>query len=302
MTLTRRTCLTAAVSSLCSRAQPAPPRDRILCQTYIWILTAQLKGQDLPAVLPEVAAATAQAGFQQVELMSAFLRPESIPATMRVLRDSALTPTVIYHSAPVYDRSAHPAALAEIDRLARTGRDYGMQAFDFSLGAKPGKAPVTDDEIAAEVAFLQQAGECFQALSVPWMLHHHEEEMQRGALHWRALLRQTAADRLSLCLDIDWILVARQDPAAMIGLAGSRLRSIHFRCRRAGVWLESLSGGDFDLALLVAPLNRIRYRGYLGVELAYDSSTNMTRSLTANLAESRQLLERLFLRPSKPSP
>jgi inosose dehydratase len=123
------------------------------------------------------------------------------------------------------------------------------------------------------------------------ILHHHWPEMAEGAREWRHLLRNT---ELPLCMDIDWVRRGGEDPLALLAEAGGRVRSLHLRNSRQGVWSEDLSDGDVDYRKVADYLKKHSYSGYLVVELAYQRETPITESVEEDLRRSREYVRDVF--------
>jgi sugar phosphate isomerase/epimerase len=76
--------------------------------------------------------------------------------------------------------------------------------------------------------------------------------------------------------------------------AGTRIGDIHLRNSANGIWLEEVAAGDVDYAAVASELKKLRYKGWLTVELAWDPTTARTRPLVEDLKRSREYAERVF--------
>jgi len=100
---------------------------------------------------------------------------------------------------------------------------------------------------------------------------------------------------VSYCLDMDWVWNGGEDPFALLDECSDRLRMVHVRTQRKKVWTEALEdGGDIDWHKVAAHLKKIRFDGYLVVELAQRPNTTVTRSTEENIRLSRIWAEKVF--------
>ena len=76
--------------------------------------------------------------------------------------------------------------------------------------------------------------------------------------------------------------------------AGTRIGDVHLRNSTDKIWMEEVADGDVDYKAVAAELKKLKYKGWLTVELAWDPQTPHTRSLGENLKRSREYTERIF--------
>ena len=118
--------------------------------------------------------------------------------------------------------------------------------------------------------------------------------MAEHSREWRYFVANTTAKNVGLCLDTHWVYRGGDDVMQILREAGPRLGDMHLRNSRGGVWLEDFADGDIDYSAVAAELKKLKYRGWLSVELAWDSTTQITRDLGENLRRSREYTERVF--------
>jgi inosose dehydratase len=125
-------------------------------------------------------------------------------------------------------------------------------------------------------------------------VHAHDKEMRSGAREWYYNLRHTDPAKVGICLDLHWVYRGGQDPLALLRAAGGRIRDVHLRNSREGVWQEDLGPGDVDYKAIAAALRDAKFSGTYTVELAYEPRTVRTRSIEADLHRSRTFVRRTF--------
>ena len=94
--------------------------------------------------------------------------------------------------------------------------------------------------------------------------------MKENAREWRHELAHTDPKLVKFCLDVDWVKRGGQDPMTLLRERAPRLRSLHLRSMRQGVWMEEFAAGDVDYRQVAAYLREIGFQGWLVVELAYE--------------------------------
>jgi sugar phosphate isomerase/epimerase len=107
-------------------------------------------------------------------------------------------------------------------------------------------------------------------------------------------MKHTTPNRVYCCVDVEWAYRGGQDEMTFIRAAAERLLVLHLRNSKQGVWMEDFGPGDIDYEQIANYLHAIRFNGYLVVELAYEKSTQVTRSLTEDLSQSRLYTEKVF--------
>ena len=101
----------------------------------------------------------------------------------------------------------------------------------------------TDEELAIQARSLDLLGAALASSGVTLAVHAHDKEMRSGAREWHHILRHTDPAKVGICLDLHWVLRGRQNPLALLSVARGRVRDLHLRNSRAGVWLQDLGPG-----------------------------------------------------------
>jgi inosose dehydratase len=159
---------------------------------------------------------------------------------------------------------------------------------------KPHGERKTDAELGLQARNLNRLGAELHKQGVHLMVHHHTPELVDNAREWRFQLQHTDPQLVSCCVDVDWAVRGGQEPLAFLREVGKRLASLHLRNDQQGVWMEEFGAGDIVYSKITDYLKEIGFSGYLVVELAYEKSTKITRSLEEDLRLSRLYAEKVF--------
>jgi sugar phosphate isomerase/epimerase len=284
----------------------AQPRNRmynpeLAVHTSLWLEEAGLRHQPLANILDEAFRSMRRAGYQRLELNSAFLGAGLRERTLPLLRDNRLQPSVLYTSGPLYAPPAAEETRNQVLQTAQLLAGDDLRFVNFNLAARPDGQPTTSAELEIQAYQLNRLGQELAQHRLELMFHHTQLEMQQDAREWRYLLAHTEPARVSCCLDVDWVTRAGLNPLSLIDTAGPRLRSLHLRNPRKGVNQELLADGDIDMARIARLLRQMRYDGFLVVELLYDADMKRQRGVTEDLSRSRWYMQEIFgSRPGNP--
>ncbi len=282
--LTRRELLAAGAALAVPKYSPT-----VAAQFYVWTQQFQKEKKTLAEGVPEALAAIKRAGYGQVELMSSVFESRVREITMAALRKEAIEVPIVYDGGPMHEPAAAEATIAKTLELAGAAASAGARIIDFNPSPKQERK--TLDELKTEARFVRRLAGELHARGSRLILHHHNPEMADGAREWRFLLNETD---VPLCLDLHWVYRGGQDPMALLREAAKRVASLHLRNSRQGVWTEDLGDGDIDYRGVAAHIGKAGFSGYLVVELAYEKSTAITRTLEESLRRSRMYVEQVF--------
>jgi inosose dehydratase len=286
--------LFTALSAAALLGAAAPPKPRVVAQMYVWVQHYGERGGQLEDHLDEAFGATSRAGFTAVQgWLKWFATPAIASATATALASHHLSMPAGYVDGPMHDSRAG----GTIDRIvdwAGRARQHGVDTVIMNPDARSDGAEKTGEELATQARSLNQLGARLQALGMSLAVHAHDKEMRSGAREWYSNLRTTDAARVGICLDVHWVYRGGQDPMEMLRAAGPRIRDLHLRNSREGIWLEELAGGDIDYAAVARTLRDSKYAGTYTVELAYERGTTKSRSVEEDLRRSRDFVRRTF--------
>ena len=272
----------------------AQPEGRLLAAGYIWQQWAGTNKKKLGDAVDEIFPATARAGYRHMELPSAYFAPDIREHTIEVIRKSGIDVPVLYHGGMLHERAGAEKTISDALELAEVIKPLGVKAVNTNANPKPGRAPKTDDELAAQASALNLFGEKLKDRGLRFFLHSHDPEMAQNAREWRYMLTHTDPKLVSLCADVHWLFRGGQDPYALLEEAGKRVASLHLRNSANKVWSESFGDGDIDYRRVAAILRKSGIKPYLAVELAYEKDTRPSHNLEDDLRESRAYTEKVF--------
>ncbi len=287
MRVGRREFLFGGLAALAAGAY-AP---QITAQVFIWTQEMRKQKRTLADGLADIFAGMAQAGFNNVELMSIFFTPELRERTIALIRQHGFGVPIVYHGGPMHTPEGAEKTIGEALALAEVVRPAGTKTLNVNPAPKANKERKTDQELEAQAEAVNRLAKELRGKGMELILHHHDPEMMENAREWRHLLKSTSA---GLCLDLMWVARGGQDPLAILGEAGRRVASLHVRNMRDGVCTEALGDGEIDYRRVAAHLKKIGYDGWVVVELFHEPGTAVTRPLVENLRLSREYAERVF--------
>jgi len=289
---TRREMLAIVSAPLATRQ--AGYRPVLAVQFYIWTQHFQSRKISLAEGVEEAFAATRRAGYKQVELMAAFFTPDLREKTIKALRQHSLELPVVYNGGPMHEAAGAEKSIVATVELAEVVKAAGASVIDFNPNPKPKRERKSDEELATQARYVNQLGAELQRRGMRLILHHHDPEMADNAREWRHLVAKTDPRLVSFCVDVHWVYRGGQDPLTLLREAGSRLVELHLRNSKQGAWTEAFEKGDIDYSKVADYLRRTRFAGFLVVELAYEKSSAVTRSLEEDLRLSRVFAEKVF--------
>ena len=291
---TRRVFLIAICVLACVRPAGGAARSRVAAQMYVWMQHYEERGQRLDDHLHEAFAATARAGFTEVQgWLSWFATPERASVTGAALTANRVKMAAAYAGGPLHDGRASATIDQIVERSARAGA-HGVLSIVMNPDVRADGAEKTDEELAIQARNLDRLGARLASSGVALAVHAHDKEMRSGAREWHHILRHTNPAIVGICLDLNWALRGGQDPLALLRASRGRIVDLHLRNSRDGVWLQELGPGDLDYSRVAGILRDESYAGTVTVELAYEPRTTRTRSVEENLRRSRRFVRSIF--------
>ncbi len=275
-------------------ARPPGYRPVLTNQIYVWTQQFQSQKKGLIEGLQGALPAIRRAGYQRVELMADFLRPDFRARTLSLLKENSLAMPTLYAGSTLHEPEAAEKSIAEILELAGALEPAGLRALTTNPSPKPGQARKSGKELDLQARSLNRLGGEMRKRGVRLLVHHHTPELVEKGREWRHQLAHTDPKLVECCVDVHWAFRGGEDPLEFLREAGRRLASVHLRNSTAGVWMEDFGEGDIDYRNVAEYLRQSQYDGYLVVELAYEKGTRVTRSLEEDLRLSRAYTERLF--------
>jgi inosose dehydratase len=267
---------------------------QLLLQPYVW--TQQLNKEKVPLAegLDRVFGSASRAGYKRLEIQDLFLAPPVKDRTVALLSQYNLEVPVVYSGGSFHEAEAAERSVGQILKVADAAKDLHAGWINTNCNPKKGKEGKTDQELSTEAANLNRLGQHLKERGMRLMLHQHDPDMADNAREWRSNLHHTDPKLVWFCVDVHWVFRGGQKPMELLEEAGHRIASLHVRNSVNGVWSESLGDGDVDYRAVAQFLQKIKYKGYIAVELAYEKDTNPTRPLEEDLLLSREYADKVF--------
>jgi inosose dehydratase len=267
---------------------------RIACQCYVFEQDYGERKQKTIDHVDEILSTVSAAGYRAVELTSTYFPPEKTAESLALLDKHGLALPIAYIGGPMHDDRWHQTydtTLAYADRLKP---HKGLEAISFNCDPKPRAAAKTDAELVTEAEALDKLGADLKQRGLRLLVHAHAPEMADHAREWRYFFHHTSPTNVGICLDTHWVYRGGESVMDILREAGTRIGDVHLRNSSGGTWLEELADGDVDYKAVAAELKKLKYKGWLTVELAWDPQTQRTRPLVEDLKRSREYAERIF--------
>ena len=253
----------------------------------------QGREKDLPAYLAEIAVG----GFGAVEMrLDKFFgskdATEAVSVALRVDNHRVYTVCTELELDAGQATQGVMATVAAVERAK--ARDLDTKGV--VLVPLAGDRPRTDADVAAAVERIQQLASSLQRRGLWLALHNDRAESAADARLYRALLDATAANaNVGLAVDVEWLQRGGADPVAFVTKYKERIRALHLRQSRDGIWAEDLGDGAVDYRAIEKVTRPLRTQDiYLVAELNYAPETKQTRRLVDDLKLTRQYIKKVF--------
>ncbi len=267
---------------------------KLMLQPYVWTQQLNKEKVALADGLDRVFASADRAGYKRLELPDVFFAPAARDRTAALVHQYNFDLPVVYAGGSFHDAEAAERSIGQILAVADLVKDLHVGWINTNCNPKRAKERKTDQELATEAASLNRLGQHLKERGMRLMLHEHDPDMADGAREWRSNLHHTDPKLVWFCVDVHWVFRGGQDPMQLLQEAGSRIASLHVRNSVHSVWSESFGDGDVDYHAVAKFLQKIKYKGLIGVELAYEKDTNPLRPLDEDLRISREYAQKVF--------
>lgn len=267
---------------------------RIACQCYVFEQDYGSRKQKTIDHVDEILATVAGAGFHAVELTSNYFPPDKTADSLALIDKHGLALPIAYIGGPMHDDRWHHTYDLALNMADRLKPHPGLEAISFNCDPKPKAEAKTDAELEVEAQALETLGTDLKKRGLRLLVHAHAPEMANHAREWRYFVHHTTPADVGICLDTHWVFRGGENVLDILNEAGTRIGDVHVRNSTNGIWMEDVGDGDVDYKAVAAALKKLKYKGWLTVELAWDPTTPHTRPLGENLKRSREYVERIF--------
>jgi inosose dehydratase len=281
-------------SSLVTRHSVKGYAPELSVEGYVWTQHFAALKETLAAGEDDALRATHAAGYSRIELSSDFFKPEVREQTRELLAKYQLRPESVYAGTTLHEAPAAETSIQTVVELAKFLKPLGTEVIVTNPSPKPHQERKSDEELSTQARYINQLGAALHPLGMRLLLHHHTPELRENAREWWYELQHTEPELAGCCVDVHWAYRGGQEVMPFLRKVGTRLGELHLRNSQHGVWTEDFGPGEVDYAPVAAYLRDIQFQGYLIVELAYEKSTTITRSLEEDLRLSRIYTEKVF--------
>jgi sugar phosphate isomerase/epimerase len=273
-----------------SAALPAVGKTLVGSNIYGWGQYAQRDGKKLD--VEEVISALRDSGYDYLESFMDVGRPEANARFADQLKAKGLQPVSLYVGARLHEAGKADESVAAILAAAKVCQQAGFQVI--SCNPDPIGREKTDEELKVQTAALVKLGQGLKELGLRVGVHHHLPEMASQAREFHYTFRNTSAQVVGWCYDVDWVWRGGLSPADALRQYGDRVVTWHLRQSRSRIWWEDLDAGDIDYEAVARYAREHALPRRFTVELALESGTKITRSVIENHRRSREFVRRVF--------
>lgn len=265
-------------------------------QAYVWSQHFARQQQKLEDHYGPVLKSFHDAGYDTMELVAEFFRPEFAERTAGFLRRYKLKAPVVYNGGEMHTEAGAEKTISGTLELARRVKKVmgRLDAINFNPNPLPNSRRKTDEQLKIQAAALNRMAIELKGEHARLFIHQHAPEMMENSREWRHVLTNTDPALVLFCLDAHWVHRGNQNVMTLLREAGPRLASLHLRNSKSGTWLEEFADGDVDYRAVAGYLRNFGFQGYLVVELAWDKETEITRPLESSLRRSLEYARQVF--------
>jgi inosose dehydratase len=305
--LSRRTFLRNTVLAAGAVAAPIPAfagdsdQSRGLhlsTNAYSWNVFYQRDGRDFNASLQAGLKDVVASGLDGFEPgVGGVAEIQKLPP---LLKEAGLEMRSVYVNSTLHETAEAERSIAQILAVAREVRPAGTRIIvtnpnPIKWGGPENKS---DEQLRTQAAALDRLGRELAGLDMTLAYHNHDVELRNAAREFHHMMTGTDPRFVSLCLDVHWIYRGSGNSSValfdVIELYGRRIKELHLRQSREGVWSETLGPGDIDYEQVAQVLARKGVKPHLVMEIAVEKGTPRTLDPVAAHRQSVDYARRVF--------
>ena len=297
--LQRTTLVTASLLAGPSVGRAADKRPlHLASNAYSWSVFYQREGRDFSASVGAGLQDVAASGINGFE--PGVGGPEEIRRLVPLLKERGLEMRSIYVNSSLHDAAEAERSIGQILAVAREVRAVGTRIIvtnpnPIRWGGPENKS---DPQLRTQAAAMDRLGRELTALKMTLAFHNHDLELRQAAREFHHMMVGTDPRFVGLCLDAHWVYRGAGNSSValfdVVELYGARVKELHLRQSRDGVWSETLGPGDIDYEALARALVRKRVKPHLVLEIAVENGTPKTMDPVAAHRQSAEYARRVF--------
>jgi inosose dehydratase len=265
---------------------------------YSWQVFYQREGRDFAGSGAEGLKDVAASGINGFE--PGVGGPEEIRRLVPLLKGCGLEMRSIYVNSSLHEAGEAERSIGQILAVAGEVRPAGTRIIvtnpnPIRWGGPENKS---DEQLRTQAAALNRLGRELAALKMALAFHNHDIELRQAAREFHHMMAGTDPRYVGLCLDAHWIYRGAGNSQValfdVVELYGARVKELHLRQSRDGVWSETLGPGDIDYEALARALARKQVRPHLVLEVAVENGTPKTMDPVAAHRQSADYARRVF--------
>jgi inosose dehydratase len=281
--LTASASAVAAWAALGRRSDAAEPqRLHLSTNSYSWHVFYQREGRDFGAELNAGLAEVKACGIDGYEPGVGGVN--DIEKLIPLLLKNGLEMRSLYVNSTLHTEAEAAKSIENIVAVAKATRAVGTRIFVTNPNPiQWGGAQNKDDgQLRVQAASMNQLGAALKEHGVRLAYHNHDIELRNAGREFHHMMLGTDPALVSLCLDSHWVFRGSGNSQValfdVVKLYGSRVVELHLRQSQAGIWSETLDGGDIDHERLAADLRKAGAKPHLVLEVAVEKGTPKTMS------------------------
>ncbi|MGQ9609048.1 MAG: sugar phosphate isomerase/epimerase family protein [bacterium] len=258
-------------------------------QLYVWSQMPDSASKGLVGELSEVKTAGFSAFETNLSIVSDAEKVRSL------LENYDLQISSLYSGGSFHTKELAQTSISEILNSASFASNLGVRSITLNPNPKSGGGEKTDDELSIQASNLNELGKMlYESYGMSLFIHNHTPEIVNNAREFRSYCDLTDPTYVNVCIDVHWVYRGGVDPFLLTREYGNRIKAMHIRNSKDGIWTEDFNDGDIDYRAYRDLLEEINYDGWITLELAYESSTKITRPLVENAKLSREYIRKIF--------
>ena len=261
------------------RAEPAGTL-HLSTNAYSWHVFYQREGRDFGASLDEGLKAVAASGLNGFE--PGVGGTEEIRRLLPLLKSHALDMRSIYVNSSLHEATEADRSIEQILAVADEVKAAGTRLIVTNPNPLQWGGPEnkSDQQLRTQAAAMNRLGQALGGLGLTLAYHNHDIELRAAAREFHHMMAGTDPRHVSLCLDAHWIYRGAGNSQValfdVVKLYGARVKELHLRQSRNGVWSETFGEGDIDYAALAQALAAAGVKPHLVLEVAVETGTPKT--------------------------